>query len=35
MAVPIVEELKGLAKEGMVTYDAFLQDEVLVVTPVF
>ena len=34
MAVPIVEELKGLVEEGMVTYDAILQEEVLVVAPV-
>lgn len=34
MAVPIVEELKGLVEEGMITHDAFLQEEVLIVAPV-
>lgn len=34
MAVPIVEELKGLVEDGMITYDAFLQEEVLIVAPV-
>jgi len=34
MAVPIVEELKSLAKDGTVPYDAFLQEVVLVFAPV-
>ena len=34
MAAPIVKELKILEKDGVVLFDAFLQKEVLAVSPV-
>ena len=34
MAAPLVEELKNLEKDGVTTYDVFLEREVLVIAPV-
>ena len=34
MAKPLVQELNILEKEGFVAYDAFLQEDVLVVAPI-
>ena len=34
MTVPIVEELKILEKDGVVLFDAFLQKDMLAVSPV-
>ena len=34
LAMPIVEELKKLEESGVVVYDAFLQREVLAISPI-